>query len=192
MSLRTSFHDKLVDVMKQVGVLGKDGTNSFHKYKYTTVSALQRRVQAALVEQGLHLETGMELLHKGDGDAVVKVSIAISDGVDKVVLEGIGEGSDKGDKSVPKAISNAVKYAWATGLCVAWVELDDPEKDSSTDSDANTVDSLTKAFLSAKTTTDLDVLVAEVQKLINDRKVTPGQSKKLAQKYKEAQERIST
>lgn len=178
-------HDKLVKLMRSVGSIPKDGTNSFHKYKYTTVASLQKKVQAALIEQGLHLETTMELLSCEEGRAIVRVSAVISDGNERIAFQGLGEGTDKGDKSVPKAISNAVKYLWATGLCVAWVDYDDPEADSSVDSASDTFASLKAKLDAARSPDSLEDARKSVSAVVNKNELTQRQLTALKKLYED-------
>lgn len=139
--------EKLVTVAKQCRYMPKDGFNSFQKYKYTTAAGLLAKVNEALTEQNLYTATRFELLElretstsKGNTEkhAVVKVTITIRDAdnpQDSVTFEGLGSGQDAGDKSLMKANTAALKYAYIGGLNIAM--SDDPEEDSNTEAYQN-------------------------------------------------------
>jgi hypothetical protein len=131
---------KLAEVMGEVGYVQKDAVNEFHHYKYASAEAVLKKVNAALSERGIAVATQAELLqydHLGDQagkaktQAVVRLSLSFTDGETTIVAQGLGEGSDTGDKAVMKANTAAVKYALADAFMISWG--DDPEADVSTD-----------------------------------------------------------
>src|SRR5690606_34885912 len=65
--------------------------------------------------------------------AVASVTLRIVDteSAEEIQVSGLGQGSDKGDKAVMKAVTAAVKYALSTGFLISWG--DDPEADSGVD-----------------------------------------------------------
>ena len=135
---------KLAEVMGEVGYVQKDAENAFHHYKYASAEAVLKKVNAALSTRGIAVSTQAELLHYDQlpGDkgpsmhAVVRLSLMFIDGSgDTITAQGIGEGSDKGDKAVMKGNTAAVKYALADAFMISWG--DDPEADAHTD--ANTM-----------------------------------------------------
>ena len=142
-----SLGTKMAEVARQCRYMPKDGYNSFQKYKYTTAAGLLAKVNEAMTEQGLYTSTKVELLDlreaqtsKGNAEkhAVVKVTITIRDSVDgqeSVTFEGLGSGQDAGDKSLMKATTAALKYAYIGGLNIAM--SDDPEQDSNTEAYQN-------------------------------------------------------
>jgi len=126
---------KLAEVMAEVGYVKKDATNDFHHYKYASAEAVLKKVNAALSARGIAVSTQAELLEyqqSGKGmHAVVRLSLTFTDGEEKLTAQGLGEGSDTGDKSVMKADTAALKYALANAFMISWG--DDPEADVSTD-----------------------------------------------------------
>lgn len=142
-----SIGQKMAEAAKMCRYMPKDGFNSFQKYKYTTAAGLLAKVNEAFSEQGLYTSTHFELLdlrevqsQKGNTEkhATVKVTITIRDANDPegcVIFEGIGSGQDAGDKSLMKANTAALKYAYIGGLNIAM--SDDPEQDSNTEAYQN-------------------------------------------------------
>ena len=122
---------KLAEVMAEVGYVKKDAVNDFHKYRYASAEAVLKKVNAALSSRGIAVATQAELLHYADNHAVVRLSLSFTDGPDSITAQGLGEGSDKGDKAVMKADTAALKYALANAFMISWG--DDPEADIDTD-----------------------------------------------------------
>jgi hypothetical protein len=122
---------RLVAVMNEVGAVPKDRVNSFHGYSYVSADAVMNKVRKALVGSGIALSTEAELLRFEGGHAIVRVTLTFNYGEESLSAQGIGQGFDKGDKAVMKAMTAAQKYAYATAFCISWG--DDPEADSKTD-----------------------------------------------------------
>jgi len=129
---------KMAEVMAEVGYVQKDSRNDFHKYRYASAEAVLKKVNAALSERGIAMSSGANLEHYDNGHAVVKLALTFHDGNDSLTVEGLGEGSDKGDKSVMKANTAALKYAMANAFLISWG--DDPEADVNTDRAAQAED----------------------------------------------------
>ena len=127
-----NLQERLVKVMADVGAIGKDRTNSFHGYSYTSADAVMNKVRRALTANNICLSTEAELLEYSSGFAVVRLTLTFNHKSDSLSAQGIGQGFDKGDKAVMKAMTAAQKYAYATAFCISWGH--DPEADSSTDS----------------------------------------------------------
>lgn len=140
---------KLSEVMGEVGYVKKDATNAFQHYKYASAEAVLKKVNAALSERGIAVSTQAELLHydkteaggKETMHAVVRLSLTFTDGEETLTAQGLGEGSDKGDKATMKADTAALKYALANAFMISWG--DDPEADVSTDKRAAEVNPIT-------------------------------------------------
>lgn len=143
---RANLHAKILKLMASVGYMRKDGTNSFHNYKYMSDAALKAKIQPALVELGL---IALQRMHttkdewvenaKGERSNYVTVSctltiIDVADGESETVTS-LGSGADKGDKAIMKAQTAAHKYAWSHLLNIP--TGDDPEADTSTDAHMN-------------------------------------------------------
>lgn len=134
----------LAEVGREIGYVQKDGTNTFHKYKYASAESILKKANEALFGRGIAIQSNAELLKYEvgsdfkDARAVVKISLTFIDSHPlanrALQVEGIGEGMDKGDKAVAKANTSAIKYALANAFLISWG--DDPEADASTDANA--------------------------------------------------------
>lgn len=133
---------KLVAIMEDCSYITKNGTNSFHKYKYATAEDVLQKVNEALTKNRIGCIVIPELVdfinvenRNGNTEhlATVKVIINLIDGDsgESVQISGIGSGQDAGDKSIMKAQTAAIKYAFMLSFCIA--TGDDPEADSKTD-----------------------------------------------------------
>lgn len=142
-----ALYAKLVKVMAEVGVIQKDGVNTFHNYRYMSDAALKLKVQHALIKNGLVSFQRMRVIkdewvetRNGEKSNHVLVSctllVADSETGETESVTSLGSGSDKGDKAVMKAQTAAHKYAWSHMLNIS--TGDDPEADTTTDADHST------------------------------------------------------
>lgn len=137
---------KLVKVMSECSHVIKNGQNDFHNYKYVTAEDILQKVNASLTKHNIAsivsptLDSMVDVLNRNEKKehlATVSVQVHLIDGDsgESVDLFGIGSGQDAGDKSVMKAQTAAIKYAFMLSLCIA--TGDDPEADNSTDESMN-------------------------------------------------------
>lgn len=133
---------KFVEVMRECSHVAKNGTNSFHQYKYATAADVLEKVNASLTKHNLASVVTPSLLSvqevstaKGNIErlATVEVSVMLidSESGESFTLKGLGSGQDAGDKALAKAQTMAIKYAYLNSLAIA--TNDDPEADSKTD-----------------------------------------------------------
>lgn len=139
----TSLAAKLAEVMAEVGYVQKDGKNEHQRYTYPSAKAVLMKVNAALSKRNISLESEVDLLRYEPGKtpkgtdmqrAVVKITLVYVDGDNPEVrakAQGLGEGSDSGDKSVMKANTAALKYVVSNSFLISWG--DDPEADETVD-----------------------------------------------------------
>ena len=133
---------KLVNVMAEVSHVAKNGTNDFHHYKYATASDVLEKVNETLCKYGIASLAQAKLISmenvvnaKGNQEhlATVMVSIKLVDteSGESVIISGLGNGQDSGDKAVMKANTAAIKYAYLMTFNIS--TGDDPEADRRTD-----------------------------------------------------------
>ena len=134
--------EKLVKVMQECSFVPKNGTNTFHNYKYATAEDVLSAVNKSLARYGIAciaiptIESNIDVLNKsGNIEHLATVSMHIqlidSESAETVDLYGVGSGQDAGDKAVMKAQTAAIKYAFMLSFCIA--TGDDPEADAGTD-----------------------------------------------------------
>ena len=128
-----SLEAKLSEVAQDVAYVQKDAKNDFHKYSYASAEAVLRKVNEALTTRKIAISSNAELVHFEDGNAIVRLTLKFVDGENGeiLVVQGLGQGQDKGDKAVMKANTAALKYAYANAFTMSWG--DDPEADAATD-----------------------------------------------------------
>ena len=124
---------KLSEVAQDVSYVQKDAKNDFHKYSYASAEAVLRKVNEALTTRKIAISSNAELVHFEDGNAIVRLTLKFVDGENGeiLVVQGLGQGQDKGDNAVTKANTAALKYAYANAFTMSWG--DDPEADAATE-----------------------------------------------------------
>ena len=133
---------KFINVMQECSHIEKNGVNSFHKYKYATSADVMQKVNAALTKYGIASFVSPSLINlqdvttiKGNIEHLATVEVEIKlvdrDSGEEVILKGLGNGQDSGDKAIAKALTSAMKYAYMMSLAIS--TGDDPEADRSTD-----------------------------------------------------------
>jgi hypothetical protein len=128
---RSEFIGTLAHVMGEIENVPKNGYNSFHKYNYDLIKAIRPK----LAEAGIMLissVTNHDIRDAGDSIlTILSIQYTITDGENEIHFQGIGYGSDKGDKGAYKAMTGALKYALMKTFLVD--TGDDPEGDTKTD-----------------------------------------------------------
>ena len=133
---------KFVEVMKDCSHVSKNGTNSFHQYKYATAADVLEKVNASLTKHRLASVVTPHLLSmqqvttaKGNVEQLATVEVTVtlidSESDETLTLKGLGSGQDPSDKAIAKAQTMALKYAYLASLAIA--TGDDPEADLHTD-----------------------------------------------------------
>lgn len=128
-----SIYSKILQVMKEVEKVPKNGYNQFHKYYYATESDLTESIRPILIDAGLaFFATVLEQSREGEFTKV-KMEFTLADTETGETLKSIfwGEGQDKGDKGLYKAYTGATKYFLMKTFLIP--TGDDPEGDSSVD-----------------------------------------------------------
>lgn len=124
--------EKLLRVMQECAHIGKDATNSEVGYEYVSAAKINDAVNRALTANNIVSTAESNLVDlRTIGDkvlATVEVTISLydTDSDETLAIKGVGSGIDGGDKSVAKAQTMAVKYAWKNSLLIA-DSSDDPD-----------------------------------------------------------------
>ena len=133
---------KLVNIMAEVSHVAKNGTNDFHHYKYATASDVLEKVNETLCKYGIASLAQAKLISmenvvnaKGNQEHLATVMVYIklvdTESGESVIISGLGNGQDSGDKAVMKANTAAIKYAYLMTFNIS--TGDDPEADRRTD-----------------------------------------------------------
>ena len=128
-----SIYSKILQVMKEVEKVPKNGYNQFHKYYYATESDLTESIRPILIDAGLAFFATV-LDQKREGEFTkVKMEFTLADTETGETLKSIfwGEGQDKGDKGLYKAYTGATKYFLMKTFLIP--TGDDPEGDPTVD-----------------------------------------------------------
>jgi hypothetical protein len=130
----------ITKVMQDVGIVGKNDSNDYDKYKYRGIDAVMNALNPAMVKNKVFvtptvLDAQREERTGNKGTTMmytvltVKYTFYTEDGssVDCVV---VGEAMDRSDKSANKAMSAAFKYACFQTFCIPTEEMHDTEEES--------------------------------------------------------------
>lgn len=129
---------KLARVASEVGHdVRPDARNESHKYAYVSAAAVKRAVSPVLARHGIATTLETEIISRDEfttatgtvfDRVVVRARLTFIDGATGAMLttEGLGAGSDAGEKAVMKALTSAEKYAYVGALGLALG--DDPER----------------------------------------------------------------
>jgi len=117
--------------MDGVGRIPRDGFNKFHNYKYVTESAVMEHVRKGMAEKHVFLLPSVQTCEQITNE-ITRVCIEFrfldGDTGEEISFRGYGDGHDKLDKGVYKAITGAVKYALMKTFLIS--SGDDPEQDA--------------------------------------------------------------
>lgn len=122
--------------------VGKSGYNQYDKYHYAELEDYMQAVSAALAEHGLALVSSVddvvELADRTTSGGKIEHAVRVKMSIRIVHTSGEwietsawGEGQDRGDKAVYRAVTGARKYGVASALGL--VTSDDPEKGETAD-----------------------------------------------------------
>jgi hypothetical protein len=140
-----SLHRKLAQVMFEVGRIPKNGTApaAMGGFKFVQVGDAADVIRKALAEQKVSMiPTAIELISESESETQSKKlmttvtvrttwTLTDADTDESIVIQSMGSGADMGDKAIPKAQSNAMKYALLMGFLLS--TGDDPELTDSSD-----------------------------------------------------------
>lgn len=177
-------HSKLIDLMGTVGPIGKDDTNTHHRYNFRGIDAVMKHVHAAQIKVGVTILPTVLSREVSSAGKMTVTSLevqyrftAIEDGsyTDIVVW---GEAADAQDKSTSKAMSMALKYGLVQALMIPTEDIEDGDTDSpvvdrsqpappreevATPEEREFVAEVTQQVAAATSTEDLNALWARVK-----------------------------
>jgi|GEM_PF-1392318 len=134
----TKLAEALASMQSDKKVISKSGENKFDKYSYAMLEDYIRETKEALANHGFFIITSTKkairlqdrTTKNGGTEHAVQVKLAvrlIHKSGEWIEVECLGEGQDRADKAIYKAITGARKYAIASLLGLA--TSDDPEAD---------------------------------------------------------------
>lgn len=140
-----SLHRKLAQVMYEVERIPKRGRApaAMGGFEFVQVGDAADVIRKALAENGVTMiPTAIELISESESETAskklmttvtVRTTWTVTDGDsdESITIQSMGSGADMGDKAIPKAQSNAMKYALLMGFLLS--TGDDPELSDSSD-----------------------------------------------------------
>jgi hypothetical protein len=130
---KNGIYEKLADAISDVERIGKDGKNQHFKYTYTSAEQVYRVIRGPLLDHGLVvIPEAVDYNTAGDlGTVKLRLRIVDTETGETIEAQWFGEGQDKGDKAVYKAVTGGMK-TWLKHLFLLPAD-DDPEADPATD-----------------------------------------------------------
>lgn len=133
-------YEAISNVMKDVGIVGKNDSNDFDHYKYRGIDAVMNALNPAMVKNKVFvapnvLDAKREERAGKNGTIMMYSVLTIeytfyTDDGSSVKCTVIGEAMDRSDKSTNKAMSAAYKYACFQTFCIPTEEMQDADAES--------------------------------------------------------------
>lgn len=120
---------KLVQILDTMGSVNKSGHNKHQNYHYATENDILETIRPELVKHKIFIFFSVEEVTKEDHITTVRVKYTFVDGStgEEFVTYSAGQGADKQDKGIYKAITGAHKYMFMKNFLME--TNDDPEND---------------------------------------------------------------
>lgn len=139
---KSTLYRKLSEVITEVEGVAKSGTNTFHKYEYTTAEEMLRAIRGPLATKQVVIMPSLgEITEreiktaKGGASTIttahIKFTLVDGESGESHECEWAGQGDDPADKGLGKAYTNAIKTFLREQFMIP--QGDDPEADESTD-----------------------------------------------------------
>lgn len=132
--------EAIANVMKDVGIVGKNSTNTYDNYKFRGIDAVMNALNPAMIKNKVFVMPTVLDSHREERTGnkgtmmmytilTIKYTFYTDDGssVECVV---IGEAMDRSDKSTNKALSAAFKYACFQTFCIPTEEMKDADEET--------------------------------------------------------------
>lgn len=121
--------EKLHGIMSEVGSIGKDKTNDFHKYKYASEHAIKVAIQPLLVKHKVlfYIETAQPTREGTLTHIECTFHFVDIETGEDLTGKFAGTGEDKLDKGTYKALTGAIKYILTSTFLIP--TGDDPENE---------------------------------------------------------------
>lgn len=134
---RVLLYRKMTKAAEELKNIPKNGFNDFHKYSYVREEDVLATAKPVLLRNGLFVTfTTIEERRETQGNSdittvMLEFTITDIDTGEQLMSKVPGQGTDKGDKGVYKAITGATKYFLTKMFLISTGE--DPEGDTSVD-----------------------------------------------------------
>ena len=130
-------YKKIPLIMSEMGAVGKDQFNSFHKFKFRGIDDVYNALQKVMAKHGVFTVPEIVSRHRSEvstknGKAHMVVNqfryhFYAEDG-SSIIAHADGEAFDNGDKASNKAAAVAHKYALLQVFCIPTEASEDPDK----------------------------------------------------------------
>ena len=128
------------NVMKDIGIVGKNASNDFDHYKYRSIDDVMNALNPAMTKNKVFvspkiIDSKREERAGSKGNLMMYSVITVeytfyTDDGSSVTATVIGEAMDRSDKSTNKAMAAAFKYACCQVFCIPTEDMEDNETES--------------------------------------------------------------
>lgn len=140
MSEHPSVHELMSKVMGEIEAIGKTERNDQQKFNFRGIDQVMNALSPILSRHGVYYTFRVQSLEseryqsRGGGNmrsitVTVEYTFHGPSGDSTEPIVSAGEAADAGDKAVPKALAQALKYALLHGLCIPTKEQADDDAD---------------------------------------------------------------
>tara|TARA_R100000329_G_scaffold150632_1_gene144061 strand:+ start:3998 stop:4516 length:519 start_codon:yes stop_codon:yes gene_type:complete len=107
-----SLVNKILKIMEDIDYIQKDGTNSFHGYNFATDMNLLSTYRKKFIEYGMVVVPSVNKVVIDGTITNIDMGIALicCETGEKIEVPWAGQGQDKGDKGLYKAMTGGLKY----------------------------------------------------------------------------------
>lgn len=135
-----SLYQKLHLIMGEMGSIEKKGFNQHDKYKFLREADVAQKAQSLFCKYGILLNASLkseksEMIVNSKGNANLLCNVVmeytlinVHNPQEQITSSAAGQGIDRGDKALYKALAGARKYFFSGTFCIG--ADDDAEKDS--------------------------------------------------------------
>lgn len=132
-------YKNMTQIMKQVGVIGKEKTNTQQGFKYRGIDDVMNELHSLFAENNVFIAMTILSIDRQERTnskgtlifsvvATIEYRFIAEDG-SEVKTIALGEAMDSGDKATNKAMSIALKYALLQMFLIPTEELKDPDSE---------------------------------------------------------------
>lgn len=127
---KLNLYQRIAKITAEIGTIKKEGTNTYHNYKYVTEAQLMEKLAELCIKHGVTIIPSVENVAQEENITHVSMSFRVfctDDPQQEFISSFVGYGQDSQDKGPYKAMTGAYKYFLMKTFMVS--SDDDPERD---------------------------------------------------------------
>jgi hypothetical protein len=181
-------YEKIPEIMKQLGAIGKDRKNEFHNYMFRGIDDIVNAIHPIFIDlkvsppRPIVLDRQVNYIKSKKGEPMVHAVVTVQytiiaeDGSEDTAST-VGEGSDTSDKAVNKAMTSAIKNYYNQRFCIHTKDQADSDNESPELGNSNGAEKKAPPAETKAPPTDGDALADDVKKEIGQIMMTSVNNK---------------